>query len=96
MDAVLGATGATGADKVGTLDRRIGEAGARQTHGSPLPTALNEGADTMPGITCTVIGTRYDRTSTPYEATFLTIGPGPTVDNSPYGTGARRTGQVTG
>ena len=43
-------------------------------------TALNSGGDTMPGIDYTVVASRNDSISTPPEATFLTAGPGATVE----------------
>lgn len=73
--------GDLGLDLEPGLDYIIGEAGIQQVYDSPLLTALNADGDTMPGVNYTVIGSRYDKTTTPYEATFLTAGPGATVDN---------------
>jgi triacylglycerol lipase len=73
--------GGYGVDLDPALDYIVGEAGVQQIYGSPLLEDLNADGDTVPGIDYTVIGTRYDTTSTPYEATFLTAGPGATVDN---------------
>ncbi|MGW4248765.1 lipase, partial [Nocardia sp. NPDC004722] len=42
---------------------------------------LNVGGDTMPGIDYTVIGTRYDEITNPYDLTFLKAGPGAQVSN---------------
>ena len=45
---------------------------ADQIAGSPFLTKLNEGGDTVPGVTYTVIATRYDQVVTPYRSQFLT------------------------
>ncbi|MGW0466189.1 esterase/lipase family protein [Streptomyces sp. NPDC003027] len=44
---------------------------ADQIVGSPFLTRLNEGGDTVPGVTYTVIATRYDQVVTPYRSQFL-------------------------
>jgi triacylglycerol esterase/lipase EstA (alpha/beta hydrolase family) len=59
----------------------LGTAAVQQVRGSEFLSALNAGGDTIPGVTYTVIATRYDEISTPYAATFLTAGPGATVHN---------------
>ncbi|MFJ6659210.1 lipase family alpha/beta hydrolase [Streptomyces sp. NPDC091377] len=51
---------------------------ADQIAGSPFLTRLNEGGDTVPGVTYTVIATRYDQVVTPYRSQFLD---GPNVRN---------------
>lgn len=66
---------------VGVVGTLAGQAAADQTNGSAYITALNEGGDTMPGIDYTILTTRYDEVSTPYQASFLTAGPGATVNN---------------
>ncbi|WP_418956216.1 esterase/lipase family protein [Streptomyces tritici] len=45
---------------------------ADQIAGSAFLTKLNEGGDTVPGVTYTVIATRYDQVVTPYRSQFLT------------------------
>lgn len=56
-------------------------AARQQETGSALLKTLNADGDTEPGIAYTIIATRYDIVSTPYDATFLKAGPGATVDN---------------
>jgi triacylglycerol esterase/lipase EstA (alpha/beta hydrolase family) len=83
-------------DGIGTLDRIIrdlgldldpvlnyvvGYAPMQQVYDSPVLNALNAGGDTVPGVDYTVIGSRYDEVTTPYESTFLAAGPGATVRN---------------
>lgn len=66
---------------VGLTGPFIGAAAGQQVRGSEFLTALNAGGDTVPGVHYTVIATRFDEVTTPYRATFLTAGPGATVDN---------------
>ncbi|MGO2883221.1 esterase/lipase family protein, partial [Corynebacterium variabile] len=68
--------GDLGLDLDPALDYVIGEAGIQQVYDSPLLTELNADGDTVPGVNYTAIGSRYDTTTTPYESTFLTAGPG--------------------
>jgi triacylglycerol esterase/lipase EstA (alpha/beta hydrolase family) len=58
-----------------------GPAAIQQVRGSEFLATLNAGGDTLPGIDYTAIATKYDEVSTPYQATFLTAGPGATVRN---------------
>lgn len=51
---------------------------ADQVTGSAALTSLNAGGDTMPGVSYTVIATRYDEVVTPYGTQFLS---GPDVHN---------------
>lgn len=44
----------------------LGQAVAQQVQGSELLTALNAGGDTVPGVSYTTIGTRYDEMIQPY------------------------------
>ncbi|WP_148232407.1 triacylglycerol lipase [Janibacter sp. HTCC2649] len=64
-----------------TIPPVLGPAAADQLIDSPFLTELNAGGDTQPGVTYTIIGSRYDEVSTPYQRTFLTAGPGATVNN---------------
>ncbi|MGW0251993.1 esterase/lipase family protein [Nocardia goodfellowii] len=70
-----------GIDLLGVVELPVGRAGVQQVVGSDFVKQLNKGGDTVPGVDYTVIGTRFDEVSTPYDATFLTAGPGATVDN---------------
>ncbi|MFM9595349.1 esterase/lipase family protein [Streptomyces scabiei] len=51
---------------------------ADQVVGSPFLTKLNAGGDTVPGVTYTVLATKYDEVVTPYRSQFLS---GPNVRN---------------
>lgn len=44
-------------------------------------TKLNEGGDTMSGMEYTIVADRYDDVSSPFTRTYLTAGPGATVDD---------------
>ena len=82
----LGGLGTLGTEfaAFGALDgaRLVTGPGAiQQVRGSDFLTTLNAGGDTLPGIAYTAIATKYDEVTTPYESTFLTPGPGATVDN---------------
>lgn len=70
------AVGATDLTRAG-----LGQAAVDQIQGSDYITALTADGDTVPGVDYTVIATRYDEVSTPYQATFLEEGPGASVTN---------------
>ncbi|MBH0781327.1 alpha/beta fold hydrolase [Nocardia sp. NEAU-351] len=70
-----------GIDVLGFVEIFVGHAGIQQTVGSNFVNKLNAGGDTVPGIDYTVIGTRYDEITTPFDLTFLKAGPGATVNN---------------
>ncbi|GAA3603132.1 alpha/beta fold hydrolase [Marihabitans asiaticum] len=59
----------------------LGQAAVDQIRGSAYMQDLTSTPDTVPGVDYTVIGTRYDEVSTPYQATFLEEGSGSEVDN---------------
>jgi len=59
----------------------IGKAAAQQVVGSEFLLDLNAGGDTVPGVSYTVIATRFDEITTPYRSTFLSAGPGARVSN---------------
>ncbi|MGY1501963.1 esterase/lipase family protein [Streptomyces sp. QTS52] len=44
---------------------------AEQVAGSPFLAKLNAGGDTVPGVSYTVLATRYDEVVTPYRSQFL-------------------------
>ncbi|MEY2443314.1 MAG: hypothetical protein QOJ46_2740 [bacterium] len=60
------------------LQLGLGEAFRQQAVGSPFMQQLNAGGDTLPGVSYTVIETRYDEVVTPYTSAFLS---GPDVAN---------------
>ncbi|KAA8889304.1 alpha/beta fold hydrolase [Nocardia colli] len=70
-----------GIDILGFIEIFVGHAGIQQTIGSDFVNQLNAGGDTVPGVDYTVIGTRYDEVTNPYDLTFLKAGPGATVQN---------------
>lgn len=70
-----------GLDILGLYEPLLGQSNIQQTVGSPFYTALNANGDTVAGVEYTVVGTRHDEVSNPYEWTFLHAGPGATVDN---------------
>ncbi|MBF6214755.1 alpha/beta fold hydrolase [Nocardia puris] len=70
-----------GIDILGFIEIFVGHAGIQQTVGSEFVQKLNANGDTIPGVDYTVVGTRYDEITTPYDSTFLQAGPGVKVDN---------------
>ncbi|WP_438804291.1 esterase/lipase family protein [Nocardia noduli] len=70
-----------GIDILGFVELFVGHAGIQQTVGSDFTNRLNAVGDTVPGVDYTVVGTRYDEVTTPFDSTFLKAGPGATVDN---------------
>ena len=70
-----------GIDVLGFIEIFVGHAGIQQTIGSDFVNELNANGDTVPGVDYTVVGTRYDEVTNPYDLTFLQPGPGATVRN---------------
>ncbi|WP_433684568.1 esterase/lipase family protein [Nocardia sp. CA-119907] len=70
-----------GIDILGFIEIFVGHAGIQQTIGSDFVNQLNANGDTIPGVDYTVVGTRYDEVTNPYDLTFLKAGPGVTVHN---------------
>lgn len=60
-----------GIDVLGPVALGVGVSGIQQVAGSEFLTKLNAGGDTVPGVKYTVIASRYDEVTTPYESTFL-------------------------
>lgn len=71
----------------GAIPPILGQAAADQLIDSAFLTELNAGGDTLPGVNYTVIGSKYDEVTTPYQRTFLTAGPGAVVNNITLQTG---------
>ncbi|MEU1954927.1 esterase/lipase family protein [Nocardia rhamnosiphila] len=70
-----------GIDILGFIEIFVGHAGIQQTIGSDFVNQLNAAGDTVAGVDYTVVGTRYDEVTNPYDLTFLQPGPGATVRN---------------
>lgn len=70
-----------GIDVLGLVEIFVGHAGIQQTIGSDFVNQLNANGDTVPGIDYTIVGTRYDEVTNPYDLTFLKAGPGAQVSN---------------
>ncbi|MFC7308092.1 esterase/lipase family protein [Streptomyces monticola] len=62
-------------------EKPFGMAGVQQFVKSDFIKELNADGDTVPGVDYTVIGTKYDEITTPWQSTFMTAGPGATVRN---------------
>jgi triacylglycerol esterase/lipase EstA (alpha/beta hydrolase family) len=66
----------------GTLNLlRLPAAVQQTTPNSPFYVNVNGDGETIPGVTYTNIGTRDDEVVTPFTQSFITAGPGATVDN---------------
>ncbi|MFK4865261.1 esterase/lipase family protein [Streptomyces sp. CSMPJR101] len=59
----------------------VGQAWSDQMVGSAVNRRLDRDGDTQPGVSYTVVSTRYDLFATPYRNNFLTADPGATVRN---------------
>ncbi|MFE7720158.1 esterase/lipase family protein, partial [Nocardia rhizosphaerihabitans] len=70
-----------GIDILGLIEIFVGHAGIQQTIGSDFVNQLNADGDTVAGVDYTVVGTRYDEITNPYDLTFLKPGAGATVHN---------------
>ncbi|CAM4492996.1 alpha/beta fold hydrolase [Nocardia ninae] len=70
-----------GIDILGFIEIFVGHAGIQQTIGSDFVNQLNANGDTIPGVDYTIVGTRYDEITNPYDLTFLRPGPGASVQN---------------
>lgn len=70
-----------GIDILGFIEIFVGHSGIQQTVGSDFVNELNAGGDTVPGVDYTVVGTRYDEVTTPFDLTFLKSGPAAPVRN---------------
>ncbi|MFE7718526.1 esterase/lipase family protein [Nocardia rhizosphaerihabitans] len=75
------ATNNAGIDVLGFVELTVGHAGIQQTIGSDFVNKLNANGDTVAEVDYTVVGTRYDGITNPYDLTFLKAGPGATVRN---------------
>lgn len=63
------------------LDRILQPAVVQQSIGSALNDRLDAGGDTMPGVHYTVLTSAADEVVVPFSQSFLTAGPGATVDD---------------
>ncbi|MEU8894857.1 alpha/beta fold hydrolase [Nocardia sp. NPDC048505] len=70
-----------GVDIMGFAEPLVGLSNIQQAAGSPFYATLNAGGDTVPGVDYTVVGSRWDEVTNPYDLTFLRAGPGATVHN---------------
>lgn len=60
-----------GLDVLGLAELPVGSAGIDQIVGSPFLTKLNRTKKVFPGVDYTIVGSRYDEVTTPYDSTFL-------------------------
>ncbi|MFW0785252.1 alpha/beta fold hydrolase [Gordonia sp. CPCC 206044] len=60
-----------GIDVLGPIALGVGVSGIQQVYDSDFLKKLNADGDTVPGVHYTVIGSRYDEVTTPYDSTFL-------------------------
>ncbi|WP_227979909.1 esterase/lipase family protein [Nocardia spumae] len=70
-----------GIDILGFYQPFIGPANIQQAVGSPFLNRLNGVGDTVPGVSYTVVASRYDEIMNPLELAFLRAGPNATVDD---------------
>lgn len=70
-----------GVNILGFSEPIVGLSNIEQAVGSPFYARLNANGDTVPGIDYTVVGSRYDEVTNPYDWTFLQAGPDAVVHN---------------
>ncbi|MFE3958106.1 esterase/lipase family protein [Nocardia sp. NPDC059091] len=70
-----------GFNALGFSQLLVGQGLIEQVTGSSFYSTLDATGDTVPGVHYTSVATTHDEISTPYNATFLTAGPGATVNN---------------
>ncbi|MGV9678464.1 esterase/lipase family protein [Nocardia sp. NPDC003482] len=70
-----------GVNILGFYEPIVGLSNIEQAVGSPFYATLNADGDTVPGVEYTVVASRYDEVTNPYDWTFLRAGDGATVHN---------------
>ncbi|WP_433723019.1 esterase/lipase family protein [Nocardia sp. CA-129566] len=70
-----------GVNILGFYEPIVGLSNIEQAVGSPFYARLNADGDTVPGIDYTVVGSRYDEVTNPFDWTFLQAGPDAVVHN---------------
>ncbi|MFE9319778.1 esterase/lipase family protein [Nocardia sp. NPDC052278] len=70
-----------GVNILGFYEPIVGLSNIEQAVGSSFYARLNANGDTVSGVDYTVVGSRYDEVTNPYNWTFLQAGPDATVDN---------------
>ncbi|WP_433634088.1 esterase/lipase family protein [Nocardia sp. CA-120079] len=70
-----------GVNILGFYEPIVGLSNIEQAVGSSFYARLNANGDTVPGVDYTVVGSRYDEVTNPYNWTFLQAGPDAAVDN---------------